>query len=908
MDIRIRQLVSKAAGTYFIVTDKSQVATIEAEAKMRLLFINSEKGAVNTLFKFAKGDKAGFTSVFGKSTRMQEKRGNFSISTCLDALNAGPIAVINLRAFSDLDTAGIAGINPNIQSPEQLETEYTRLFNRNGFWIPQGKTIPEITTEANYLNFANVGNTDLSIFVVKSKDISDLTAEGGKTLVQSKLEIDEYPALNFDMLVKDTFVDVYVFGNKFNVPGISTNQYYGHLFDTNGSVDLSKLDELSQIPESGFGRKFTGSIIPNLKSELDEQVSIDTLINQYYMTTGLICHINDDLLETDNKNLLDIHGNMFFDEDGLKIDETSPYLLSHVVPAELTKASVVYPLTGPDDNVEPLKANLITYGCEKDSDNSFIGSFEQGLRIDDFIKSPTGLIQISNAEILNENEPIPLTPIENLQKDSELTLSTIGRELTAEIVYPETIEGLTGFSVDALITSQMPIPLGTSIGVTYNGTFLGEAVLDANTSAIYLSELIALISTAIPTRTLIEAHAGLTDVWKFDISGTFEINVSVSNLVSDDNFVTSTIFAGTGAPVIVQETYTKVKYTCAGNIEFKNSDTQITKVNLFTETGLTHSFFIKAYKPREEQFLNGSASRQNEILDMMNHPGIVKGIKGSQGIRYVVDCFKSFVEPSYKYQYGQLMVTLDEGNKFVRAIINEPFVDDLAKSTNPLFKQTPTGTFDWSYVPQGGNKIYSTKLLTKFIAGAEFCFWFGPGNIDGSITKPLAGTISNLFYSKRLAFDVVANESGYVDGITELEVALDDEDRMYCEHFNWNPVINFNGGNTIFGNLTGLKVKSAQQQIHNSELLAFIKESLYNLSKSEAFKKGNYDDYLRTETEATNFMGSLALAGAIEPNPVVICNASNNTREMAKQKIKLVHIEYYPINALEKVVFNLEIR
>jgi len=72
MDANLRQILSKSAGTYFIVTDKSQVAAITADNKLRLIPICVEKGPVNILLTFAKGDKVGFTSVFGKATRKLE--------------------------------------------------------------------------------------------------------------------------------------------------------------------------------------------------------------------------------------------------------------------------------------------------------------------------------------------------------------------------------------------------------------------------------------------------------------------------------------------------------------------------------------------------------------------------------------------------------------------------------------------------------------------------------------------------------------------------------------------------------------------------------------------------------------------------------------------------------------------
>lgn len=355
--------------------------------------------------------------------------------------------------------------------------------------------------------------------------------------------------------------------------------------------------------------------------------------------------------------------------------------------------------------------------------------------------------------------------------------------------------------------------------------------------------------------------------------------------------------------------YTKVKVTTNAPVAFISdaAKTSISKILPLTDSGRLKPFNLKSYKPREEQFVSGSGARQSEILDMMISPGIIKGLKNFDGIRYLIDGFKSFVEGSYKYQFGQLANSLDESNKFVRCILNEPFIEDLEKSVDPLFKQTPNGILDLMYLPEGGNKNYSTIFLTKFSIGAEKCFYYGSGLIKNDKIGVPAGLISNMFIIKNVPFDVVANTTGYIDDIDGIELNPDDLERKYMEQFNWNPIVKMKKGFTIYGNLTGQKAKSALQQIHNSELLAYIKESLYNMSKGEAFKKGTYDNYLSTEVEVTNFMEALVLADAIQPNPIVICNASNNTSEISKNKIKLVHIEFTPIDCLEKIVFDLTI-
>lgn len=769
MNEQLRQIVSKAAGIFFIVTDASQVAAIEAETKKRLVFINSQKGQVNTLYNFAKGDKDGLVSIFGRSTRIDEKKGNFGISTALDMISAGPISVINLRKFdATLDKTDVIGINPNIVNKSKANVSYTSIFDTTNFWTPQAKKIPALLTEETYLNFGNIGTNDFSIIVVKANeiDVQNLTTEGDLTLASSSLEIDEYPALNFDMLLKDTFVTVYLFNNSFNVAGINTNPNFGQYFNASGQIDLDNVYELSNLQSSGYARKFTGSLIPNLISESNVSISIDTIINQYYATTGLVAYVEDSLLESDNKFVLDINGIKYHDASGDKVEDTSDYMLSHVAPLALTKSTAIYPLTDKAENVVPTKSNLITYGCVKINENSFTGSFEQGIRIGDKFKGVNDtIVTVSNIEIIDDSAVIAAT----------------------------------------------------------------------------------------------------------------------------------------------SDTFTKINVTTDGNLLFNVANTSVTKVNQFTDNGLVYPFDLSSYKPRVSQFMDGSVSKQGEILDMIVTPGIVKGISSTVGIRYLVDAFKSFVEPSYKSQFGELVVTLHEKNKFVSALLNEPFVEDLENSTNPLFKDMPQGNFDWTYVPQGGNKTYSSKLLTKFSKGESLCYAFGPGNVVGSVTRPVAGLVSNLFYAKQKEYQILANETGYIDGISELERFLDDTDRVSTEKFRYNSIINDGTGNTIYSNLTMQKKVSKQQQIQNAELLCYIKATLYTLAKGEAFKGDNYDDYLRLETEASNFMKDLSLDGAIKANYIVVCNSSNNTTEIANNKIKLCHIEYTPTNSLEKVVFDLKI-
>lgn len=771
MDIRLREIAGKAAGTYFIVTDNSAVTEIEETSKLRLFFINSEKGPVNTIVVFKKGDTAGLQSIFGKRLRKKEKQGNYSIKGCLDALSAGPIAVMNLRVFDNNDSTNVNGISPNKSVQETKVTPYTNLFNTNSLWTIKPKNIPGILKEENLLNIGNVGNSDVSYFVVVStkSNVDKLTSEGDKTLSQTTLEIDDYPALNADMLLYDTFVDVYVFNNVFDPLTVSTNRYYGHLFNETGLIDYDKIETLSMIPEAGYNRKITGSLLPNLKNEASESISIDVLMNSVFPETGLIALINDDVLENEDIDDLPVINTLFngyYNENGELVD--NGILLSHRLQ--------------------------------------------------------------------------PLTNIKTIDLDSISSLD-IGQMNDKNFV---TYEG----TIFPDVTQKNKV-----FGIYENGIRIGSRIDDETNQSFIVTgiEILELVS--------VQISSGLST------------------------------------------TYTKVIYTLSAAI----TGTSYKWVSDILRKGKVLPTTLISYKPRTTQFTDGTNSRQNEILNMMLSPGIVKGLKNFSGIRYIVDCFKTFIDGGYKSQFGQLTKSLDNSNKFVRAIVNEPFIEDLEKSTNPLFKASPTDVFDMVYLSEGGNPNYSTNFLTKFATGAEMCFFYG-SILDGNDETISAPQISNLYIQKTFAWDVIANASGYMDNVDGLALNPDDDERKFMEKFKWNPIIKLPKGFAIYGNTTGQKANTALSQIHNSELLAYIKESLYNLSRDEAFKKGTYNEYLATETEVKSFMDSLALSGAIQPNPIVICNASNNTIDISKQKIKLIHVEYFNIDALDKVVFDLNLK
>jgi hypothetical protein len=905
MDPRLLAIAAKAAGTYFIVTDNSLVQTTAVPPNLRIIFVNVPAGPVNTVVVFQQGDTAGLASIFGTASRTQEKKGNYSLRTCNDALVGGPIGVINLRVFASEDLVGVAGISPNSTFLEDKTTAYANVFNTNGFWTAQAKNIAPLMSRANYLNFANVGASNVSIFVTSAipANYQSLTSQYGNTLTAMSLSVDDYPGLDMGIKLADTFVDVYVFANTFDPQTVSTNRYYGQLFNSDGSINYENLPALSLIPESGFIRTITGSLLPNLLSESAADLSIDTLMNTLYPQTGVIAHINDDLLETDltEPPVLNVNATDVYNADGTlnQLTGSSISILSHMF-KEIDGMPTVDLDEVHDADVVGMNTHLLLsvtgtiFQDGQENGNKILSIYEQGTRIGDEIvfedldTEDTKTVVVTGLSIIEQNvatDPITLAALAKTVLTIPQPTDTISVVLDwTAVTHADTYSVYRKKSTDsAWVLLQGAISALTYTDTTVQPSFTYQYyVLAVNAAAAYVSSI--SIAKQITT---IAVNGDPT---------TIGASTASNNQPAD----LPTTIAGT-------KTYSVALLTCSGPV---NAASYTRKKPFKTIAGIaTMPFGLVAYTPRTAQFTDGTSATQSAILDVMNTPGLVKGIAALGTARYVVDAFKSFVEGSYKYQYGQLAYTLDAKNTFVRNIINEPFLQDLQKSTNPLFSQGPGFPFDPSYLAQGGNPDFSTVLLSKFGQGSEMSFFFGSGNVDakGNVS-PVAGIVSNVFINKQFPYDVAANASGYLTGITGLEDSPNgSDDRLPYEQFLWNPIIAQKGSFTIYGNFTGQKINTSLQAIHNSELLAYVKGTLLAMTIDDPFKKGLYNEYLATQTEVNTFIQSLVLAGAIQPNPIVICDATNNTVDVSKAKIKLIHVEYTGVDCLDKTVFDLNL-
>lgn len=893
MDIRLREIAANSAGTYFMLTDNSPVPEAFNTGKTRLFFINTDKGAVNTIVLFKKGEKTAFQNIFGKRMRKHEKLGNFSIYNVLEALNSSDVAVMNLRKFENVDKVGVSGLSPNQATPESKTTVYENIFNRNGLWTIKPKNITTNLSNEHYLNFANVGKNNLSYFVVKSTTIDSMTTYGNETLINTPLEIEDYPGIDENLLLKDTFVDVYIFDNTFE--NASLNKNYGQYFNAGNLIEAKDIVNLVNLKESGFVKKITGSMIPNLKNEFGENISIDVLVNNSYAETGLICYINDDILEQETLGGLPIINTKmtgYYTENGTlgAVGTLLSYRGQTVTPFNIDLSAVKSAMIKDLSQEFLVKTTGDIFPTDEQYGNKVYSLFENNIR--------TGDTLYFKDKDTSKIEAVEVTAIEMVEDTLPNTDGNKERLLKSEITVTEITPSTVKFNYSAVTNATT-----YKISRRTEGTGLSS-------DNVYVE--IASLNT-VETFTDINLVTGNKYVYLVEASSADTIkSFSIPKEITAGGLITTAVDNTTIVPADLPDApksltvWNKLMMTTSQPI---NADSYLRQLDIVKyDAAKVLPTSLTAYIPRQEQFINGTAQRQREILDVMLEPGIIKGLKNFEGLRYIIDCFKSYVESGYKYQFGQLTIELAKTNKFVRAIVNEPFINDLEESSNPLFKDNPGGVFDIvKYLPTGGNPAYSTQFLSKSATGGENCFYYGSEVTLSGDEYIMSGKVSNLYVQKAYVWDILANTTGYIDNVAGIPFNPDNDERKAMEQFKWNPTIKTNKGYTLYGNMTGQKVTTSLGQIHNSELLAYIMENLEKMSRDETFKKGTYDEFLTTEVEYQSFMNDLALVRAIQPNPIVICSALNNDAETLKQKIKVIHVEYYNINAIEKVVFDLKL-
>lgn len=840
LSIQLQEIASKSAGVYQLVINNTNRARVTPPTTLRLVPINSRRGPVNSLVYINKQDYKGLEEVFGGISSRDERHGNFGIRIAEHCLENGPVLVMNLRRFDDTkDTAGVKGLSAVMgeQNSEIQKEVFTELYNTERLWFPDPERLGEIDSTKEYgVSIANVGSKKLSVFIRKSTvkgwdmTVKDWYTKKGKQIPEY---VDPYSKMC------DTFLDVFVFQTDFsNAKTNLANENYGHLFTETGikamyvdnmGVDHDPLNELAQIDDAQFVRKYTGSLIDDLVDASNNVMALASLINAYAATDGLMMYVNPTIIQADN--ILDYDSEI----DGAK----RPFGIDFMGAQRFKLA---------DANVEVAERKL---GDEITWDG------ETEVAVPQFMSHPAESSVYGKTEIVLADGSVTITET------------------------PDTDKNVAGRMIDCWVKKDE------------------KGIVEAYTINH------PLIKTG---DYLIGNDSNLVSVTSSNGVGTIGKNYSVVKIGTNAPmmFKDSLKELAEGAETITLDNGTKIEGLT------KTALYLIYDTNLPAEGESLVPMVLDAYTPRAEQFCDGTAARQQDILDLLNEPSFIKGMKilTEYKFRYVVDPFKTYIEPAAKANLANFAETLN-----VRVISSMPFTYQFRKSTNPYFRKTPKSPLEVAYIEKGGNaELVASNSFSLPVDAADKIWFFGPGMKNNSTGReeivPFTGAVAKAFLNKFIdgtmfPYTICANESGILsaNGMVGTENEWTDDERDYLEHMGYNPIITQeNIGVTIYGNQTASqRVLSDLSKIHISELVLTIQEEMRKMLKNYVFKYNNYQTRLEIYTKAEEIMKQIYSNGGVYWYQNVI-DTTNNTLEVINNSMGILDTQIVATKGGEKWV------
>lgn len=311
---------------------------------------------------------------------------------------------------------------------------------------------------------------------------------------------------------------------------------------------------------------------------------------------------------------------------------------------------------------------------------------------------------------------------------------------------------------------------------------------------------------------------------------------------------------------------------------------------------------LTGIKSLEKHFVNGTRARQNDVLDMLNSEGIINSFIDPTifRCRYMVDTFKTYIEPNAKYQFARLA---GEAKRFL-VFSPGPFYHELLASKNPDFHDL-LGNFKMEYVKNGKNPNKPSTNSFSFVQDAEYSkymvfvmnAYYNNGYEDTLV--PYVGAMAKLYYSKHTGthkvYDIIGGKDWplVAEGLTMPEFEPESGERAQMEQFGLNVVQKIDGVTQLRSDKTAFQwVSSAFNYPETLEKIFYISDMVEPTLDGKLFKYNNADTRLAVKKRADDVCDLLVSDGAVAAY-VNTCDLSNNDEEVRKKGIIILDTELW---------------
>lgn len=744
----------KSSGLYRVVFDKSDIPADIDTTKLRLVVGYSDKGRFNVPVLCTSA--AEFRAEFGKANRKLENYGDYFHRTALQAITSGPILALNLKKFS---TEKVGAISFDVQADSKDSTIATAyipaksVFDTSRFWIVDSAKLSsaefynaEGTKEKDYGKYITISAADEkavseTVFMRRASVSGyDITLQEYFTMIGEDVP-DYVDTADLDSLVSDYFAEIYVFKGKFT-PALAKTDAFKAYFDVVGDNVYLKpyiingfgkktdtLDALTENETAGFVNKYTGTVLPYMKSSADGgYISLDVIFNQDYASHRLLLNFNTDKLYGNGGELKS--GNLIlngFNKISIK-SEGKVSAEGNILNLKLGDVTV-------EDNINAVDQDMSVYSPQT---------------------------TLKEASVIKESFVVKGLEI---TKDKQNVVSLAGPSDTSDVNSAKWIftdsEGNTHTVADGTLKIKYVDESDVVLSITAETPEIYYAALVDKAYILYDSKAATLTVGDTDKKTITSDYA----LSSLEVGQLFCGCLATG---AQDKGVQAELVGITAENGTYVYTFDNAIYVGGGdnkNILYRLKNSVIDNLNeeqmqpVYLK-GYTYQNVINTSKAITDEV---KLAWINTILSVMSEEeGIRIALTDNKTVdyRYIVDGFMSF--PDVELKKELFLICKEKENAF--AIVNFPSVNTFRDCTYASYTDADN-VFQVKYIADGNNrKKPATNKFTVCtdINGASFGAYYTPVTITDGYVKsviPSAGLVSNDFmakYSTYHPYDIVA--------------------------------------------------------------------------------------------------------------------------------------------------------
>jgi hypothetical protein len=955
----------KSSGVYTIEIDESTNLALPISTG-RLVIGSSKKGPVNSVVLL--NDTRSLTAVYGELDTKLEKNGSYFHRTLNVALRQGPVYALNVLPVQDTDTAAFGTFNTESASNNSVWTSnlnvdsMSHFYNTQKLWYADGDQVSKwkninlgddyILAPGTYGTADRDANKILTLVNLSRKDVTvwsriadttgyDISVKDYYRLLGDKVEIPEF--LNPDDIIANFFVELIVVeGDWTDYLALSKDPVYKQYFTSAGIID-TKISDFVSLKEVTLVARNQGCIIPDFKDLTGTYVSLDSVFNRNFATTGVYCSIDYkkvDLINLANyefasgtatepmaEQRIDLVGHGFNELDlmeygvdnGLVGDGSDAVglisTLSYVKPAGYEfyfMLSTYSPTYSAGETYINSDASPMTIVAVENSKlyKAFVNGF---IKTGDFLKyndlnNPLYLYLGTDGEIKTQGAVKYV--VFKVYSDALLTSQVDAESITSgdEFLW---IENATADS----FVNNFDLA-DTDVFYTYQYFSPNKLVFELNPGLYGNAAKNETANGGYPYNAVNAEYRALID--SFFKPGQFiraNIKTDGTNPLERGRLLRiKSVYAQKQASTL-DNGATTLKYTVTvesaydpNNLGIKIDGTVVSAVK-----GIKN--YVKGLKGLKlpamnlddiNLYPNGTSEMQDTIMDFVmtgSNLGATLADNETVDYRYIIDSYEGQISSNSKSQIVQLAA--NHGKAL--AICNSPSFAQYERSVDPSFIDLTTRLVSTEAISTGGDLTSNPSFTYSFATGdkngipiSSYSAYFMPNIVIFENGKnksiPPAMYVANAFmkkYTSGNTFSIVGGKRGILtDGeITGVEYDLTNEDRDYLEPAGFNLIVRRRGfGVMVFSNNTGYqRVKSALNNIHVREALVTIERDIERILLNFLFDFNDVTTRMRVKTLVKNYLAAVQDARGIA-SAEVIFDDSNNTTTVLENNAGIIDI------------------